>query len=738
MATSYCKLHVCGLLPAGKVLARGTRAATFGVPLKIESASSQNLRRKHPVLVQASVATEAPPPAGGPDGVAAAQPRPRNKGRQPRNKASWRKEKEATGDVVQAASALLQPKTEGESAQSGPKILDWLNEEGVDKTAEATIRRVNRAISTRATVREALQVVEDMKEAGLSANEGTFAALVTVCRRQKQGERALVVYDAMKQAGIKASKLTFRNLILACQQAGMQDQALTIKKDMMASGYKPDLGTYSALLQAIVKMSPYRGRITPGQRLDKALDTYQEMKAADIKPDVIVFNTLLSAAERAKNPGKALEIYALMAQAGIKANRTTFETLLQTVGHSGRLKAAEEVFNEMRVVGVAPRTATFNFLIEACGTAPQPQVQKAFGYVEEMKKSEEAKPNVETYIRLINTASRGPSPGQALRAYKLLVEAGFREKVGLSVYNRLISAAGQAGKLDKAFEIYDTLREAGFKPDGFTYSALVAACGKAGDASRALAVSEDMEKGYGLLPNQVVFHALMGACGKAGKWQEALALFRRMKEALTDEPPGVLTYSILFDACFGAQGAEALLKEAQKEGKRLEITQGIKAALNLYREGQTAGVFKNFSEDDLTRCDIRTLSRSGAVVALLALLDRLKEKPPTLDLVVVTGSDKAKAFIARGATKKPTGGRLPKLAEIALSTFNALQLPCKPLTTLTFQALTVEAPALQKWLQGGIEGGESLARQQSSVESAVGKAPEVLVGNKGTMEALAT
>jgi hypothetical protein len=54
---------------------------------------------------------------------------------------------------------------------------------------------VNRAISTRGTVREALQVVEEMKAAGLSANEGTFAALVTVCRRQKQGERALVVYD---------------------------------------------------------------------------------------------------------------------------------------------------------------------------------------------------------------------------------------------------------------------------------------------------------------------------------------------------------------------------------------------------------------------------------------------------------------------------------------------------------------------------------------------------------------
>jgi hypothetical protein len=42
------------------------------------------------------------------------------------------------------------------------------------------------------------------------------------------------------------------------------------------------------------------------------------------------------------------------------------------------------------------------------------------------------------------------------------------------------------------------------------------------------------------------------------------------------------------------------------------------------------------------RCDIRNLSKSAVVVALLALLDRLKERPPTLDLVVVTGSDKAK------------------------------------------------------------------------------------------------
>jgi hypothetical protein len=92
--------------------------------------------RKHSVHFRASVAIEAPAPSG-PDGPPAAKNGPKGKGRQPRNKA-WRKDKEATGDVVQAASALLQPDIGGESAQSDLKLLDWLNEDGVDKAADVS------------------------------------------------------------------------------------------------------------------------------------------------------------------------------------------------------------------------------------------------------------------------------------------------------------------------------------------------------------------------------------------------------------------------------------------------------------------------------------------------------------------------------------------------------------------------------------------------------------------------
>ncbi|CAI7840836.1 unnamed protein product [Closterium sp. NIES-53] len=108
--------------------------------------------------------------------------------------------------------------------------LAWLADEGVMLDSERTLARVNRAIARCSSVREALGVVEEMKAKGLNAaNEGTYQALITVCRRQRQGERALVVYAAMKQAGMAPGMLTFNALISCCHQAQRFEDAFRLK-----------------------------------------------------------------------------------------------------------------------------------------------------------------------------------------------------------------------------------------------------------------------------------------------------------------------------------------------------------------------------------------------------------------------------------------------------------------------------------------------------------------------------
>jgi pentatricopeptide repeat protein len=53
--------------------------------------------------------------------------------------------------------------------------------------------------------------------------------------------------------------------------------------------------------------------------------------------------------------------------------------------------------------------------------------------------------------------------------------------------------------------MYDKMRGEGYKPDVITYSTLLAACARADDLQRALAVGQDFDQ-LGIRPNQVISH----------------------------------------------------------------------------------------------------------------------------------------------------------------------------------------------------------------------------------------
>ncbi|KAH9557788.1 hypothetical protein CY35_07G102800 [Sphagnum magellanicum] len=587
--------------------------------------------------------------------------------------------------------------------------LEWLKQEGIDLTNECildadelcsrsasgllklqqTIWRINRSISRSSSVTEALGVIEEMKAAGIdSANEGTYLALITVCRRQQQGERALSIYEAMKQAGVKPGMLTYNTLISCCHQAKRLEDAFRIKAEMEAAGMRPDVVTYTALMALVVKTGPYRGRSSPAQRLGKALELYKEMLERSIRPDAITFNTLMFAGAQAKLPGKVLDIYRMMIDAGVTANKFTFGILLESAGSGGRLKAALEVFNEMCAAGVAPQTSTYNFLIEACASAPHPNAEKAWALYEEMKTIDNVSPNGQTYNHLITASCKSGDHAGALRAHELMRDSGFSKAVTSSTFNKLIQSASKSEGLDSAFQVYKKMREAGYKPDVITFGTLVSACGQGKDLARALTVSEEMES-LGIKRNQVVQHALIGAYGQAGQWQNAIDIFRMMQQS-GEEQPTALSYGMIFDACFGKEGTNVFLNTS--EPGKLEITPGIEAAIGLYEEAVATGFFKNVVEGDLSRCDVRNMNCSGTVVALLAWLLHAGQNPPTSDLIIVTGISKGEGD---GKGRK---GRHRKKHSVAEKVLQAVGLPCKQLNTVTMQALSVSLEAFNHWL----------------------------------------
>ncbi|KAL3680837.1 hypothetical protein R1sor_023793 [Riccia sorocarpa] len=579
------------------------------------------------------------------------------------------------------------PGLEDELSRS-PK-LEWLKQEGIDLTSERTIWRINRAIGRCSSVGEALAVIEEMKAAGLTTiNEGTYLALITVCRRQRQGDRALSILAAMKQAGVKPGMLTYNTLISCCQQSLRLEDAFKIKAQMEAEGTKPDVVTYTSLMALLVKANPVRGRTSPEQRFERAMGLYKEMMDRSILPDTITFNTLMYAGAQAKLPGKVLEVYRSMCKAGVAPNQFTFGILLESVGAGGRLKSALEVFNEMRAAGLAPQTSTYNFLLEACATAPQPNAKKAWALFDEMKKMENVTPNGITYSHLIAASCKGGDHAGAMKAYELMKEAGYGSAVTTSTYNRLIHSASMTSGLHTAFELYEKMQAEGFKPDVVTNSTLLSACARADDLPKALAISEEFKK-MGIRPNQVVLHSLIGAFGNAGLLEDAIRTFRSMGES--DEPPTAVSYSIIFNACFGKEGVDGILALKSTQ-KLLEVTPGIKTAMEFYREAVAAGIFKNYASEDVSRCDLRKNGRSATVVALLVWLSDVIKAPPSTDLVIIAGTGRGKE------PGKLNRGQLPWKYGVIESTLKVLGLQPEGMNTLTLQALTVKSSVLQPWL----------------------------------------
>ncbi|CAI6010298.1 unnamed protein product [Closterium sp. NIES-65] len=632
--------------------------------------------------------------------------------------------------------------------------LAWLADEGVMLDSERTLARVNRAIARCSSVKEALGVVEEMKAKGLNAaNEGTYQALITVCRRQRQGERALVVYAAMKQAGMAPGMLTFNALISCCHQAQRFEDAFRLKADMEAQGLKPDVVTYTSLMALVVKTGPYRGRSSPSQRFERAMDLYREMRSPEraVQPDAITFNTLMFAAAQAKLPGKVLEVYGMMVADGVPPNQITFGILLEAVGSGGRLTAALQVFNEMRAAGIPPTTSTFNYLIDACATAPRPDAVKAWSLFSEMEAAENVRPNAETFNLLITACTKAGDHEGALRAFGMMRERGYTRAITTSTFNKLIhsAAAAPSASTETAFQLYSQMRAEGHRPDVVTLGTLITACGKDGDAARAMAVRQELEA-EGVPPNAAVFHALMAVQGRAGLWPAALSTFREMQGRAAEweqkgsgttviggpreNPlaPTLPAYTVLFDACFGPEGADATIKGLVEKGCRLSLTPALLAAVEVYREAAEAGTFSHYALSDAYRCDVRSSTRPVATVALISLLMHLTSPasahagaaPATSqdsasataapapaaaaatagasaddslvrDLAIVTGMSRAK--------NQPIGeaprGRFPKLFVSVDRTLQAVGLKGKSMRALTMQALSVDGQQLAQWLK---------------------------------------
>jgi pentatricopeptide repeat protein len=84
-------------------------------------------------------------------------------------------------------------------------------------------------------------------------------------------------------------------------------------------------------------------------------------------------------------------------------------------------------------------------------------------------------------------------------------------------YSIMIHVCARGARADEAFEWLERMEEAGIAPNAVTLSALINACGRAGQLTGprgAFRVLADMQRA-GLTPNVITYTTLLDACAKA-------------------------------------------------------------------------------------------------------------------------------------------------------------------------------------------------------------------------------
>ncbi|CAI5928755.1 unnamed protein product [Closterium sp. NIES-64] len=490
----------------------------------------------------------------------------------------------------------------------------------------------------------------------------TYVGLMAVCARDGDAAWAMALRREMEDGGVEVTGEVLRALMAMQRKAGMWEAAVETFKEM----------------QTKAVLSTDEDAAWGREFLKEA--------AEKVRPNAKTLNLLIEASVEAGYHEGAVRAYKLMAANGLAHE-------LNPVFWSKLTQFARTV--------IAPSTPT-NTANEA--DTPPPVLQLL------SEATESGCVDPEVFNLLIETSLQAGDPEGALRAYKLMSASGFACDLDPPFWNKLIHAVAAVPSAPAfvAYGCYDGMQRWGPEPDEATYQGLMAVCARDGDAARAIALRREMEDG-GVEVTAVVYTALINAQGRAGEWEAAVETFNEMQGSTKGEmehphQPSMDTYTRLFDACFGPDGADPVIRDAMQEGKTLKFTPALQAAVSIFREAAAKGVFPPALTADPFTLYVVDCTRPVAAAALLSLLLHLASSSTAgcndaswlQNLVIVTATLYRQS---QAADEAPPQEPCPDLQGTMEAMLQALGLKGERLHgTSALQGLCVDREDLRLWL----------------------------------------
>lgn len=357
-------------------------------------------------------------------------------------------------------------------------------------------------------------------------NDTVYTALLKLVTRQGIADRAVDVWRAAQQDRIVLSPHLLSALFAACTEgsspvlvdvaldayAEMREWWAAQDKSRVPEWFERDVRfAYNALLHFIGDTG----------ELDEALAIFESMKRGGPLPDTVTYNTIISAAGHAGDLNMALQLFGEMAGARLEPTERTFGALLHAFAAVGDAEAARRMFEGLWRTGIAPNAILYTSFIDSLVTAGDTaSLETAFSVADEMRSLGLA-PTAVTYGCLLLACDKLGDVPRAFALYKQACSEGITPSD--QMHDILINACTRSGRLDEALDLVKTVARSHTPLQQTTMDSLVRAL-SATSISRSLRTMRLMQV-MGMAPSPRTFTALVAACARSGDAAESLALY---------------------------------------------------------------------------------------------------------------------------------------------------------------------------------------------------------------------
>ncbi|XP_024539421.1 pentatricopeptide repeat-containing protein At4g18520, chloroplastic-like [Selaginella moellendorffii] len=370
-------------------------------------------------------------------------------------------------------------------------------------------------------------------KAGCESDAFVGAALVDLYTRCGSMDNARHVFDKLHSPGA----VSWTSMIAGYAQKGQCEVAIQEFYRMQLEGCLPVTQTYIAALKACsgqaVKEESRRedGRLLKVQSLKRTRVVHSQATATGFGLDAYVASTLVDSYSKC---GSMFDAHRVCAST--EDSVVAWTALVLGYVQNSDSEAALEAFAEMRSRGCQPDSQLLGAVLKACSDVAAVEGGREV-HALVLRRGFES--NAEITNALVDLYGKS---GLMLEAQHLFDSIPACKSI--ETWTTLMGGYSRLGDANRVFDLLHAIQESGVKPDGITFTYVLAACSHAGLVRQGTDYFRLMVSKYRVEAELEHYHGMIDLLGRANRLEEAVEVVRSMRLQ-----PTAVTWMTLLSSC---------------------------------------------------------------------------------------------------------------------------------------------------------------------------------------------